>query len=170
MAQARNRDERLVFLNVKDGEADKYALMGNGFTDLTTSGNPTSESKQYVHQKVASGSVSGYAPSTSFTGEVFDSDDAAEYILDIADHWRTDEKAHTDIVIVDTWKKGKTADSFKARKQDIVISIDNPGSGSAGSVLGLTGTLQHSGEPIDGEFNIKTLAFTPDTSTTSTTE
>lgn len=163
---ARNRDERLVFLNVKKGETDTYALMGNGFTDLTTSGNPTSDSKQYVHQKVASGSVSGYAPSTSFTGEVFDSDDAAEYIMDIADHWRTDEKAHTDIIIVDTWKKGTAANSYLARKQNIVISIDNPGSGSAGSVLGLTGTLQHSGEPVDGEFNTETLTFTPKTAVT----
>lgn len=164
MARARNRDERLVFLNV----GEKYALMGNGFTDLSTSGNASTESKQYVHQSVASGSVTGYAPTTSFTGEVFDSDDAVEYIMNIADNWDIGDKVNTDIVIVDTWKKGSSEKSYIARKQNIVITIDNPGSGAAGSVLGLTGTLQHSGSPIKGEFNTDTLKFTADGSTTPT--
>lgn len=150
------RHQRLIYLKCSDG----YELIGEGFTGLTTSANAKTEEKHWVHQQNATGGLSGYAPSMAFVSEMDDTDPVSLYLQEVADNFDIGVKAHTDIVIVDTWKEGKTTGTCVARKQDVVISIDNPGSGEAGSALGLTGTFTYDGSPVLGEFNMSTKSFT----------
>lgn len=152
------RHQRLAFLNINT----KYELFGNGVTDWTVAGNAKTAEKQYVHQQNASGGLTGYAPTMAITAEAFSDDPVMEYILDIARTWDIGSKAHTDIVIVDTWT-GTSDTDRKAIKQGIVISIDNPGSGAAGEALAVTATLTYDGDAIPGVFNMSTKTFTPST-------
>ena len=150
------RHQRLVYLNCAEG----YELIGKGFTGLNVSGNAKTEEKHWVHEQNATGGLSGYAPAMAFVSEMDDTDPVSLYLQEIADTFDIGVKAHTDIVIVDTWKNGTTSGTKAARKQDVVISIDNPGSGEAGSALALTGTFTYDGDPVQGEFNPSTKTFT----------
>lgn len=150
------RHQRLVYMHCEDD----YELVGQGFTDLTVAANAKTAEKQYVHQQNASGGLTGYAPTLTFTSELDDSDPVSVYLQEIANQFDIGEKAHTSIVIVDTWKEGKTEGTKVARKQDVVISIDNPGSGAAGVELALTGTMTYNGNPIEGEFDMSAKTFT----------
>lgn len=149
------RHQRLAFLNINS----KYEVFGNGVTDWTVAGNAKTAEKQYVHQQNASGGLSGYAPTLSLTAEAYSDDVVMEYIMDIARTWDIGAKAHTDIVIVDTWTGTGDSDR-KAVKQPIVISIDNPGSGPSGEALAVTATLTFDGDAVQGTFNMTTKAFT----------
>lgn len=150
------RHQRLVYMLC----AEDYELVGQGFTDLTVAANAKTAEKQYVHERNASGGLTGYAPTLTFTSELDDSDPVSLYLQDIANNFDIGEKAHTSIVIVDTWKEGTTEGCKVARKQDVTISIDNPGSGAAGVELALTGTMTYANDPVAGEFNMTTKAFT----------
>ncbi|MEG0407981.1 MAG: hypothetical protein RR623_03835 [Bacilli bacterium] len=137
----------------------KYELFGNGVTDWTVAGNAKTAEKQYVHQQNASGGLSGYAPTLSLTAEAFSDDPVMEYIMDIARTWDIGPKAHTDIIVVDTWT-GTNETDRKAVKQGVVISIDNPGSGPSGEALAVTATFTYDGDAVQGTFDMKTKTFT----------
>ncbi len=144
------RHQRLAFMKVDSS----YELMGEGITDWTVAANPKNSPKQYVHQSRESGGLIGYAPSMSITAEAYSGDPVMEYIMDIAKTLEIGARAHTDIVIVDTW------DGNSAVQQGVVISIDNPGSGAAGEALAVTATLTYSGDPVEGTFDLDTKTFT----------
>lgn len=148
------RHQRLAYLSV-DGD---YELFGNGVTDWTVAGNAKTAEKQYVHQQNAAGGINGYAPTMAITAEAFSGDPVMEYILEIARTWDIGAKAHTDIVVVDTWEG--TEDARMAVKQPVVISIDNPGSGPSGEALAVTATLTYDGDATIGTFNMSTKKFT----------
>lgn len=149
-----NRADIVAYLNT----GDSYALIGEGVTDWTISGNPTQSTKQYVHQRTATGGVSGYAPTMAFTAARYSGDPAMTYIQEIADNWDTGEKAHTDIVIVN--RAEGTATARPARKQKIMIAIDNPGSGPAGENPAITGTFHYEGDQVKGTWNETSKTFT----------
>ncbi|MEA4875400.1 MAG: hypothetical protein RR598_01620 [Anaerorhabdus sp.] len=148
------RHQRLAFLDING----KYELFGNGVTDWTVAGNAKTAEKQYVHQQNAAGGLNGYAPTMAITAEAFSDDPVMEYILDIARTWDIGAKAHTNIVVVDTWEGTDTA--RVAVMQPVVISIDNPGSGPSGEALAVTATLTYSGDATIGTFNMSTKTFT----------
>lgn len=153
------RHQRLVYMNV-GGVTPQYELVGQGFTGLTVAANAKTAEKQYIHQKNASGGVSGYAPTMSFTSVMDDSDEVSLYLQGIANKFEVGAKANTSIVIVDTWMDGTTAGTQRAWKQDVMVQIDNPGSSDAGVELALTGTLNYVGDVVEGEFNSQIKSFT----------
>lgn len=150
-----NRHQRLVYMH--DGTA--YHLMGPGITDLTIDGNAKTSEKQYVHEQNASGGLSGYAPVMKVTAEGFSGDPVGNYLLDLARTWDVGAKSRTNIVIVDTWEGNATA--YKAFKQNVVISIDNPGSGPSGEALAVSANFTFDGSPLEGTFNQSNKTFTP---------
>lgn len=150
------RHERLVYLNCGEG----YHLLGEGVTDATISANAKTAEKQYIHQRMASTGLSGYAPALSFTAEMQTADPAMLYLQELADNLDFGIKAHTDIVIVDTWKKGTEEGTVVARKIPVVISFDNPGSSASGVELALTGSMTYEGELTVGQWDPKTKEFT----------
>lgn len=151
------RHQRIAYMHIDT----KYELMGEGINDWSVSANPKTSEKQYVHQQNASGGLTGYAPTMSVTAEAFSDDPVIEYLLDLGRKLDIGAKAHTDLVIVDTWTGTETTRT--AVKQNVVISIDNPGSGAAGEALAVTATFTYSGDPVQGVFNMTTKAFTADT-------
>ncbi len=157
MGQTINRFERQAFLKVSEG----FQLMGEGILGWTAALNPVSASKQYVHQKSASNALSGYAPTISVNAEGFSDDPVVEYLMDLGRSLAIDEKAHTELVIVDLWTD-PTGVACIATRVKVVISIDNPGSGEAGATLPVTATLSYESEPEVGTFNISTKSFVKD--------
>lgn len=154
----RNRDEKLYYLNT----GDDYALLGQGITDGTTSPNAKTSSTQFIHQKTASGGVSGYAPATKFSMQVDDTDAANLYIQDVASTLETGEKAHVTLVELETWKS-----TDNARKRTGVITIDNA-DGAAGDPLACDWTFTDNADPVIGTFtkdaSTGKWTFTPKTS------
>lgn len=150
------RHERLVYLNCGEG----YNLLGEGVTDATVAANAKTAEKQFIHQRMASSGLSGYAPVLSFTAEMQTADLAMLYLQELADNLDYGVNAHTDIVIVDTWKKGNEEGAFAARKIPVVISFDNPGSSAAGVELAITGSMTYEGELTVGQWDPKTKEFT----------
>lgn len=153
------RHQRLNYLNTSVDETAVYSLIGKGFTDLTVAANAKTAEKQYIHEKNASNGLTGYAPTMTFTSVMDDSDEVSVYIQGLADRFIIGSGCKTDIVIVDAWKEGTTEGCCIARKQGIMIQIDNPGSSAAGLELALSGTFNYVGEPVEGEFNLSTKTF-----------
>ena len=115
--------------------------------------------KHYVHQKNSSGGLTGYAPTISITAEGYSGDPVMDYIMDLGRTLEIGEKANVAFCIVDTWKQ--IEGSCNATKQNVVISIDNPGSGAGGEALSVSATLTYTGDPVEGMFNLSTKIFTP---------
>ena len=148
------RHERLAFMEI----GDTFNLIGEGVTDWTIASNAKTKEKHYVHQKNGSGGLTGYAPTMTITAEGFSGDPVMDYIMELGRTLEIGEKANVAICIVDTWKQ--TAGACSATKQNVVVSIDNPGSGAAGAALVVSATLTYSGDSIEGTFNLTTKTFT----------
>lgn len=145
------RHERIAYLMVDAS----YEIMGEGITDWTYSANPKTSSSHYVHQQNASGGLSGYAPAITITAEGYSGDPVLDYIMDLGRTLAVGATALKKLCIYDSW----TADK-KAIEVDVVISIDNPGSGAAGEALAVTATLTFNGDITEGTFNPATKTFT----------
>ena len=148
------RHERLAFMEIET----KFELLGEGVTDWSISANAKTGEKHYVHQKNSSAGLTGYAPTISITAEGYSGDPFMDYIMDLGRTLSIGEKANVAICIVDTWKQ--TASECSATKQNVVISIDNPGSGAGGEALSVSATLTYTGDPVEGMFNLSTKTFT----------
>lgn len=149
------RDQRKVYLNVDSS----LELIGKGVTDFTVATNPKTESVHYIHEKNPSGGLGGYAPTATFTAEAFTGDAVMEFLVELGRTMSVGVEAYSHIVTVDTWEKEATG-KLRAVKQNVVITIDNPGSGSGGSALAVTGTMTYDGDPVQGTFDETTKTFT----------
>lgn len=146
-----------------DETAATYELLGLGIKDLTMNYNPTTESEHYVHQKNANTQVTGYAPTMAAEMTVKPGDDAFDYIDSLRQAGpATFEDAETDIVEV---RKYETPDgtSYPATKWPCAIQIDSGPGGAGGESAKISFTINITGDAIDGDFDISTLAFTPTT-------
>lgn len=149
------RDQRKTYLNVDSA----LELIGKGVTDFSVTSNPKNDTVHYIHDKNPSGGLSGYAPTASFTAEAFTGDPVIEFLVELGRTLSIGVEAHSHIVTVDTWEKDSTG-KVRAVKQDVVITIDNPGSGAGGSALAVTGTMTYDGDPVQGTFDESTKTFT----------
>lgn len=149
-----NRFDRAGYLKVENA----YCLIGEGVTDWTVAANPKTSSKQYVHQRNSSGGLTGYAPVATITAEGFNGDPVIDLIMTLGRTLDVGAKAHTTFCIVDAWTG--TATAREAVEFDVVISIDNPGSGAAGEALSVTAQLTYMGDGRVGKFDEATKKFT----------
>lgn len=149
------RDQRKTYLNIDNA----LELIGKGVTDFTIASNPKNESVHYVHDKNPSGGLSGYAPTATFTAEAYSEDPVMEFLVELGRTLSIGVEAHSHIVTVDTWEKN-TDGKIRAIKQNVVITIDNPGSGAGGSALAVTGSMTYDGDPIQGTYDEATKTFT----------
>ena len=90
----KNRDERLIYLLT----GEDYNLVGQGVTSARTSPNAQTTSTQFIHQKTASGGLSGYAPATAFATQLDDEDPVSLFVQDIADGLKVGSDAVTKLV------------------------------------------------------------------------
>lgn len=135
-----------------------YELIGEGVTDWTMSTNPKTTSSHYVHQQNASGGVSGYAPSISVTAEGYSGDPFMDYLMDLGRTLPVGAEVQKKLCIVDMWTGTDAARD--AIEVDVVITIDNPGTGAAGEALAVSATLTFNGDITEGKFAVGTKKFT----------
>lgn len=154
------RKELLSFMNTGTKEAPVWSLIGEGFSDLTENLNPKTRDTHYIHNTSGTSSVIGYAPTFDFTAELDKADPVVLFIANIGRDRKVAAECETEIVNVYTWIEGKTAKTQLAYKQQIAIKVDNSGSGAAGDVMALTGSLLYKGDAIKGEWDPATETFT----------
>ena len=157
------RDEMRSYMDVSPSDTTPtYELIGDGFTDATTSLNPNTYDRQYIHERTGQSDVVSYAPSMAYTADMDTEDPVLAFIWDVGNKRKIGSEATTTIVTVMMWEKGTATDTYKAYLQKIAIVPDNPGSGAAGTPLALSGNFKYKGYAVEGSWNESNKTFTPD--------
>jgi hypothetical protein len=152
----RARYEKLHYMNLGTEAAPKYELINEGITDFTESQNAQSDTRQYIGEKTASQRVRSLQPSFAYAGLLNDEDLVSKKLYEIGSNQEMNVKVK--IVHVDTWGPDKT--KLVARKGVYAVIPENPGSGSGGEDLGISGTLSQTGEIEIGTWDMGKKTFT----------
>ena len=151
------------FLNsTPDESAATYEKFGSGITSLTMNYNPNTVTEQYIDQDTANIQTESYAPTIPVEQSVWPSDDLYDYIDSLRQAGPAVlENAETDIVEVRLYETPDTpGTTYPATKWPCSIQIDSFGGDGGGSGK-ISFTINITGDAIDGDFNVSTLAFTP---------
>ncbi|MDD2970189.1 MAG: hypothetical protein PHT21_11570 [Lachnospiraceae bacterium] len=161
MAQAgiTTRDMIRDFLDVGTGESSDIVLMGRGFTEANEEPGAQSDSKRYINDKSATGSVKSYEWKKPFTADLIEDEKAIAYIADIGRLCKTGADAESVNYNVELGKPvAEKAGTYYARQMKVAIIVnsfsDNDGE------MQVEGEFAGIGDPVEGEFNITTKTFT----------
>lgn len=165
MSKLITREQLQAFADVGAVGSPNFTLIGEGFTDLSESKNAKEYTRQYVHEKAERSDVVGYAPSISYSFDMYEDDPVCEKIARITDEEKTGDEAHVDVVVVHLWDE-VSAGVCVAYKRTYAVIPDSKGSGT--DALIYTGTLKAVGEKVAGKFTLATKSFVADTSTLGT--
>lgn len=151
------------FINsTPDETAATWELLGYGITSLVMNYNPNTVTEQYIHQDNASVATESYAPTVPVEMTVYPGDDAYDFVDALRQAGPAVlEDAETDIVEVRKYETPDTGGtSYPATKWPCTIQIDTFG-GEGGGSGKLNFTINISGDPVDGDFDVEDLEFTP---------
>lgn len=158
-----NRSEVRSYMNTAtSGGTESYALMGEGFTNLSESKNAQEYSRKYVHENTERTDVVGYAPSVAYSVDVYTNNPVIQRIRDVTDKELVGTDAQVDIVTVEHFEGEAT--SRKAVKRTYAIIPDAKGDGTEALVY--TGSFRAVGDLIAGTWDETGKKFTPTTATT----
>ena len=155
MSKLITRDQMQAYADCGTSGTASYSLIGEGFTDLSESKNAKEYSRQYVHERTERSDVVGYAPSISYSFDMYQDDPVCEKIASITDSEAVGNDAHIDVVIVhlfDVTEGGATA-----YKRTYAVIPNSKGSGT--DALIYTGTLKAVGTAVKGTFDTATKTF-----------
>jgi len=151
------------FLNTTPDEtAATYDLLGDGITELVMNYNPTTVTEQYIHLDNATILTEAYAPTIPVAQAVWPGDDVYDFIDSLRQGGpAVFAAAESDIVEVRKYETPDTpGTSYPATKWPVSIQLDSfGGPGNESAKIGFT--INITGDPVDGDFNVSTLAFTP---------
>ena len=114
------------------------------------------EASHYIGNKVATQRTRSLEPSFAYAGLLNDEDAVSKRLYEIGANQELNVKVK--IAHVDTWGTDKT--KLMARLGTYNIIPENPGSGSGGEDLGISGTLSQVGELMIGTWNMGNKTFT----------
>ena len=154
------RNKRQSYMNTGTSEAETYNLIGDGFTSLSEAKNPTEYSRQYVHEATKRTDVVGFAPSVSYSADVYSEDPVIEKIINITDNESVGTDAQVDIVTVNLFEPGTTEGTYVAYKRKYAVIPANVGDGT--DALIYTGTFKAVGDAQKGTFTLSSKTFAPD--------
>ena len=154
------RAQKRAYANTGTAVSPVYNLIGEGFTDLSQSKNAKEYSRKYVHEKSERSDVVGYAPSISYSFDMYSGDPVCEKIAKISDEEKIGEDAHIDIVVAHLWDESDG--KCRAFKRTYAVIPDSDGSGTEALIY--TGTLKAVGEITKGWFDEQEKTFTADDS------
>lgn len=162
MATLITRDQWQAYYGVPgaSGGTPTFNLMGEGFTSLSESKNPSEYSRRYIHEKTERSDVTGFAPSMSYSCDVYSGDPVVDDLLALTDGEVIGSDAQRDIVAVNLWEQGGASGSYVAYKRTYSIVPDAKGDGT--DALIISGTMKAAGESVKGTFNTSTKTFTAD--------
>lgn len=146
------------YLNVGTSESPNWVLMGVGFTSLNENFGAESESSKYVNEASESSSVTSYKTVFPFEAHLIKSQEAVNTLYTVGRNHLVGAEAEFEYCRVELFDGKASAEStYAARK--FLVSVE------ASSLEGdkkqsVKGNLNAVGDPVDGYFNTKTLAFT----------
>ncbi len=150
------RNRTLVADYLKVGE--EFVLMGAGFTDINESPNAKTSKKQYVNDKSPTSSIVSYESEFSFETDQIRDQKAIDYICDIGETHKVGAEAETEYIRVDLDKPGTTENTFRARKFNIAIQVDELT--AKDGEMTAKGKLLTKGDLEVGTFNTQSKEFT----------
>jgi len=140
--------------------ANSTTELGGVITSLTESSNPTESSKQYIHQKSAVTSVTGYNNEFPITMDMVQGDEVFDDFYKLFYDRATGTDLKRDHYIVNLWEPvSGSENTYKARKINQTVEITEA-NGEAGGQKQITGSLK-GGDFVYGTFNTSTKTFTP---------
>lgn len=151
------------YLNITPKEENaKWGVMGTGFTEANEEMNAQTDSKKYINNASATGSVKSYEWSKAVTADLIEEEEVIAYMADIGRTMKTGGDCETEHVTVHLNKPVNGKDNtFYARKIGVSVAIssfsDNDGE------MQMEGELLGRGDIIEGEFDTKTRTFTEKT-------
>jgi hypothetical protein len=161
---------------VTDSHTPQYVLIGEGFTSLAESKNPTEYSRQYVHERTERTDIIGYAPSYEYSTDVYTDNPVIARVMEITDREFVGTDAQVDIITVHTFQ---TVGSGQiALKRRYAVIPDGVGDGTEALIY--TGAFKavsdlsigtfdpSSGEFTDGELGTVTIAVAAGSDVTHT--
>lgn len=151
MSNLVSRDQWVAYMNTGTDGTEEYNLVGEGFSSFSEAKNPKEYTRQYVHEKSERSDVVGYAPSISYSADMYSGDPCVERVAKAADEEQVGNAAHVDIVTVNLWEN-------VAYKRTYAIIPDGKGDGVEALIY--TGTLKAVGGSTKGSFDVATKKFT----------
>ena len=142
-----------AYMKCTELQTAAYKLMGEGFTDMTESKNPSEYSRKYVSDQSERTDVTGYSPSISYSMDYYSDDPVAQEIRAVTDRELVGTDAQREIILVDLFD-GDATNGYTAYKRNYSIIPDTKGSGT--DVLIYTGNLRATGEKVKGTFKLPT--------------
>lgn len=141
------------------GDSETWSQMGTGFTEANEEVGAQTDSKKYINNASATGSVKSYEWTKPFTTDIIESEEAIEYICNIGRLLKTGADAETEHITVHLDKtEGSGGSSYYARKIGVAVAVssfsDNDGE------MQCEGDLLGRGDIVEGTFDIKTKTFT----------
>ena len=135
-------------------------FLGGVITSLTESANPTESEKQYIHQKSAVTSVTGFNNEFPITMDMVQGDEVFDDFYGLFYNRATGTDLKRDHYIVNLWEPvSGSENTYKARKINQTVEITEA-NGDAGAQKQITGSLK-GGDFVYGTFNTSTKTFTP---------
>lgn len=159
MSTTVKRSNFATFLNVGTIAVPDYVLIGDGITAAQIEYNPQTLEETYIHQDSGSTEVESYRPTLPIEATAKSGDEAFDFIDALRKSRAVLDAAKTTIVNVWLYET-ETAGSWPAEEQEVSIQVDSFG-GDGGSSAKISYTINFIGDPVDGDFNMTTFAFTP---------
>lgn len=132
--------------------------LGGVITQLDENSNPTEQEKQYITDKSAKTTVTGFNNEFPITMDLVKNEAVSEYFYEVFRDRKVGTDAKIDHYIVELWNATSTTNVYKARKITQTISITGK-TANPGEQITFTGSLK-GGDFIDGTFNVSTKTFT----------
>lgn len=154
-----NRHRIADYLNTGAASTEEYSLMGTGFTSLSESPSAKVDKTAYIHNKSASGSITGYENVFPFNSDLIADDAAVMALYEVGRNQKTGKDAEFDYVRVDLYKEA-VSNAYPARKFRVAVEITEI-SGESVETVKVSGNLHQVGDFIEGTFNTTTKSFTP---------
>lgn len=135
-----------------------WEFLGFTMTDLTEKPSPKTSSKMYVGNASASQSITSYEWSTDYEGDQIESDNAVEYMRNIGEMCLTGSDAETEYLIVDKDKQGTTEGTYRCRKINVAVQVDEFSNNDG--ELQLKGSFLGQSDPEEGTFTQTSKSYT----------
>ncbi len=147
------------YLNVPTDEgADKYCLMGTGFTSLNEEPGAQTDTKKYVNEKASSKSVTGYETVFPFESDLIPEQEPILALYNVGRNHCTGTDAEFEYVRVELWEPVTgQKNKFAARKFIVSAEISEV---TGDTEIQVSGNLNAVGDPVDGTFDTETKTFT----------
>ena len=145
------------YLNIGTKVAPVWARLGKGFTELSGSLNPQTETTQYIDESVSTNETTSYQPEYSGTAERYNGDPANDFLYKGALNQALGRQ--TEMCRVDLTDPAADG-TFPAKKGLYNLNYSEFDTGAAGEKTGYSVGFAQVDALIDGSFDIEALEFT----------